>query len=185
MPWAQFQSSPKLFDMSLAGQILIAGVGNELLSDDGIGVHAVRKLQEQPIPGVVMADIGTAILHGLHFLESAERVLVIDAAKGGQPPGTIYLFDAAQRTELKAPASIHAMGLREAAGFLLANKPAPLITVLGVEPETLEYGMNLSGPVQAALPRVLALARETVSSWQEDDRPRSNIRNQSPCPAEV
>jgi hydrogenase maturation protease len=171
--------------MSTAGQILIAGVGNELLSDDGIGVHAVRKLQEQPIPGVVMADLGTGILHGLHFLEAAERVLVIDAAKGGQPPGTIYLFDAAQRTEPKAPASIHAMGLREAAGFMLTDKPAPLITVLGVEPETLDYGMNLSGPVQAALPRVLALVRETVCSWRQDEKPRSSIRNQSPCPSEV
>jgi hydrogenase maturation protease len=171
--------------MSNAGQILIAGVGNELLSDDGIGVHAVRKLQEQPIPGVVMAEIGTAILHGLHFLELAERVLVIDAAKGGQVPGTIYLFDAAQGAELKVPASIHAMGLREAAGFLLGNKPAPPITVLGVEPETLEYGMNLSGPVEAALPRVLALARETVATWQQHEKPRFNIRNQSPCSVEV
>lgn len=151
--------------MFLAGQILIAGVGNELLSDDGIGVHAVRKLQEQPIPGVVMADIGTAILHGLHFLESAERVLVIDAAKGGQPPGTIYLFEATENTETKAMTSIHSMGLREAARFLMAGKPAVPITVLGVEPETLDYGMDLSGPLNAALPRVLALARETVAGW--------------------
>ncbi len=153
--------------MFLAGQILIAGVGNELLSDDGIGVHAVRKLQEQPIPGVVMADIGTAILHGLHFLESAERVLVIDAAKGGQPPGTIYLFEATENknTETKAMTSIHSMGLREAARFLMAGKPAVPITVLGVEPETLDYGMDLSGPLNAAMPRVLALARETVAGW--------------------
>ena len=153
--------------MFLAGQILIAGVGNELLSDDGIGVHAVRKLQEQPIPGVVMADIGTAILHGLHFLESAERVLVIDAAKGGQPPGTIYLFDSAQRTELKAPASIHALGLREAAGFLMSGGTPPKFTVLGVEPGSMDYGMNLSVSVQAALPRVIALARQTVAGWRE------------------
>ncbi|MCX6916409.1 MAG: hydrogenase maturation protease [Verrucomicrobia bacterium] len=166
--------------MSLAGQILIAGVGNVLLSDDGIGVHAIRKLQEQPIPGVVMADIGTAILHGLHFLESAERVLVIDAAKGGQPPGTIYLFDkggqppgtiylfdSAQRTELKAPASIHALGLREAAGFLMSGGTPPKFTVLGVEPGSMDYGMNLSVSVQAALPRVIALARQTVAGWRE------------------
>ena len=165
--------------MSNAGQILIAGVGNELLSDDGVGVHAVCRLQEEPIPGVVIADIGTAILHGLHFLESAQRVLVIDAAKGGQPPGTIYLFDAAKTAGLRAPASIHAIGLREAAGFLLTNKSAPPITVLGIEPETLEYGMNLSGPVQAALPRVISLAREIIARWRLAESPVSEDREQT------
>jgi hydrogenase maturation protease len=163
--------------MSTEGQILIAGVGNELLSDDGVGVHAIRKLQEQPIPGVVMAEIGTAILHGLPFLESAERVLVIDAARGGQPPGTIYLFDAAERTGLRAPASIHAMGLREAAGFLLAGRSAPPITILGIEPETLEFGMNLSGSLRAALPRAISLARETVARWRLAESPESEYRN--------
>ena len=171
--------------MSNEGQILIVGVGNELLSDDGIGVHAIRKLQEEPIPGVVMAEIGTAILHGLHFLESPERVLVIDAARGGHAPGTIYLFDAAEHARLKAPASIHAMGLREAAGCLLTHKSVPPITVLGIEPETLDYGMNLSAPVRAALPQVVLLARETVAAWRQAEKPQSEIRNPSPCLAEV
>lgn len=146
-------------------QILIAGVGNLLLSDDGIGVHAIRELQKNPIPGVFMADIGTAILHGLHFLESAERVLVIDAAKGGQAPGTIYLYEAQGGGATKTVSSIHAMGLVEAIR-LLPPRTTPLdITVLGVEPATLAYGMELSEPLQAALPRVVALARETIEAW--------------------
>jgi hydrogenase maturation protease len=151
--------------MSSVRHILIAGVGNVLLSDDGVGVHAVRELQKHPLPGVTFAEIGTAILHGLHFLESADRVLVIDAARGGKPPGTVYLFEATEDTEAKSMTSIHSMGLREAARFLMAGQPAPPITVIGVEPETLAYGMDLSGPVQAALPRVVALARETVAGW--------------------
>ena len=145
--------------------ILIAGVGNVLLSDDGIGVHAVRELQKDPIPGVMTVDIGTAILHGLGFLESAERVLVIDAAKGGQPPGTIYSFEPGEPSALPPTASLHAMGLREATRFLLTGRSAPRFTVLGVEPESLEYGMNLSAVVQAVLPRVVSLARETVTGW--------------------
>jgi hydrogenase maturation protease len=151
--------------MSLPRHILIAGVGNVLLSDDGVGVHAIRELQKNPMPGVKLAEIGTAILHGLHFLEKADRVLVIDAATGGKPPGTVYLFEATENTEAKSLTSIHSMGLREAARFLAAGRPAPLITVLGVEPETLDYGMDLSCAVQAALPRVLALARETAAGW--------------------
>jgi hydrogenase maturation protease len=152
--------------MSSVRHILIAGVGNVLLSDDGVGVHAIRELQKNPMPGVTCAEIGTAILHGLHLLEKADRVLVIDAAKGGKPPGTVYFFEGTENTEAKSMTSIHSMGLREAARFLMAGQPAPPITVIGVEPETLDYGMDLSGPVQAALPRVLALARETVAGWR-------------------
>ncbi len=152
-----------------ARQILIAGVGNLLFSDDGIGVHAVHELQKQPIPGVSIVDIGTAILHGLNFLESASRALVIDAAKGGQPPGTIYLFDVADGAGVKPVASIHALGLREAVRLLPPGKSPPPITVLGVEPALLGYGMELSAPVQAALPRVVSLARETVARWLRED----------------
>ncbi|MBI5384130.1 MAG: hydrogenase maturation protease [Verrucomicrobia bacterium] len=140
-------------------------MGNILMGDDGIGIHAVQALQQNPMPGVTMVEIGTAILHGLSFVESADRVLVIDAAKGGHPPGTIYLFEATENTETRAVASIHAMGLREAARFLLRGAPPP-ITVIGVEPLVLEYGMELSAPVQAALPRVVELARETLLKWQ-------------------
>ena len=152
-------------------RLLIAGLGNELLSDDGVGVHALRELEQRPMPGVTTADVGTAVLHGLHFLETADRVLVIDAAKGGQPPGTVYLFDAAENAEARAVASVHAMGLREAARLLMTDRPAPRITVIGVEPETLAYGMSLSAPVRAALPGVVALARETVAGWQTPAEP--------------
>jgi hydrogenase maturation protease len=149
-----------------APRILIAGVGNELLSDDGVGIYAVRALQEDPLPGVTLAEIGTAVLHGLDFLDGADRVLVIDAARGGRPPGTLYLFEAADNSGAEALTSVHAMGLREAAR-LLYGKPVPPITILGVEPESLAYGMGLSHTVQAALPRAVSLARKTVAAWRQ------------------
>jgi hydrogenase maturation protease len=159
--------------MSRSPRILIAGLGNELLSDDGGGIHAARELEQPPLPGVTVADIGTAILHGLQFLEAADLALVIDAAKGGQPPGTIYLFDTVENAQAEAVSSIHAMSLREAARLLMAGKPIPRITVLGVEPESLTYGMTLSAPVRAALPRVISLARETIARWQSCAEPPS------------
>jgi hydrogenase maturation protease len=110
-------------------------------------------------------DLGTAILHGLPFLEAADRVLVIDAAQGGRPPGTLYLFEATDPVETKAMFSIHAMGLREALRLLPPGVARPRITVLGVEPESLAYGMNLSPRVQAVLPSVVELARQTVEHW--------------------
>jgi hydrogenase maturation protease len=151
--------------MSGAEHILVVGVGNELLSDDGVGVHAARELERERMPGVTVVEIGTAILHGLPFLEEADRVLVIDSATGHQPPGTLYLFEPRENLWGGMVKSIHALGLREAANLLLVGKPVPPMTVLGVEPGSFAYGMTLSQPVKAALPRVVALARNTVAQW--------------------
>ena len=73
-------------------RILIAGLGNCLLRDDGIGVHAIRSLQQNPPPGVVVAEVGTAVLDALHLLEWAEKILAIDAMQAGGNPGTLYAF---------------------------------------------------------------------------------------------
>ena len=164
---AGFAFRPAGRNSSAPETILLAGVGNLLMSDDGVGVHAIAELQREPIPGVTMADIGTAILHGMSFAESASRVLVIDAANGGQPPGTVYFFEAGEAAPLSPTSSIHALGLREAMRFLSQRTPPP-ISIIGVEPQTIAYGMELSPPVRAALPGVVALARSTVAGWLRD-----------------
>ena len=114
-----------------------------------------------------MLDLGTAILHGLSFAETAERVLLIDAVHGGQPPGTIYRFEAGEAGCLPPNSSIHALGLREALRFLSRRSPPP-ISIIGVEPQVITYSLELSAPVQAALPQVVALARNTVACWLRD-----------------
>ena len=79
-------------------RILIAGLGNLLLSDDGIGVHAVRLLNEVRIlnqellcdESILAAEIGTSPLRALHLFEQADWILAVDAIQGGKAPGTIY-----------------------------------------------------------------------------------------------
>lgn len=162
--------------MVLPNQILIAGVGNELLSDDGIGVQAIRALQKEPVAGATAVEVGTAVLHALSFMESAGRVLVIDAALGGAAPGTVYVFEQPEASRAQAASSLHALSLRQAAQILYPDRPLPPITVIGVEPSSLEYGMGLSKPVRDALPRVLSLAREIIARW------KSGRAERTPCP---
>ena len=135
--------------------ILIAGLGNLLLSDDGVGIHAVRELSALCLDGVVTADIGTAVFHAIHYLETADRVLLIDAVKAGGVPGTLYLLDAEDVCEDGPAASIHTLGMRSLARLMPDPSRCPPMTVLGVEPELLDYGMELSDPVRAALPKVI------------------------------
>lgn len=143
-------------------KILIAGLGNVLLRDDGIGVHAVRKIAEDPPPGAVAVEVGTAVLDALHLIEEAERVIAIDAVEAGGAPGTVYSFSIEDAEARSGPVSLHELSLREAMG-LLGDRPAPPITIVGVEPEIIDYGMELSPVVEATLPRVVRAVRDMAA----------------------
>jgi len=146
--------------------LVILGVGNLLMSDDGVGIHAVRELAQNPPDGVCVVDGGTDFLSALPFMEAAQQVLILDAVHGQGAPGSIYQLaehDLAPRAD---GSTAHATSVLEARRFLPPGAPWPTITVLGVEPLILDYGTTLSEPVANALPRLVAMARETIFSWQ-------------------
>jgi hydrogenase maturation protease len=153
----------------MSGVIVILGIGNMLMSDDGVGVHAARELSRHRTIDARVVDAGTDVLSTLPFLELASRVLVLDAVHGGGRPGTIYRLAErdlpARRTRMHA----HATSLIDARRLLSPDAPWPDISILGVEPAVLDYGMTLSLPVAAVLPQVVALARETVAVWRRTD----------------
>jgi hydrogenase maturation protease len=154
--------------------ILIAGLGNYLLQDDGVGVHAVRALQQTPLPGVIVADVGTAVLDALHLLEWAEKILAIDAMQAGGAPGTIYAFGVEDVAGPGLQASLHELNLLAALRFL--PRPArPEILIVGVEPESIDYGLDLSPAVAKALPELTREVRKIVSDWR-----RNGLRSAEP-----
>jgi hydrogenase maturation protease len=146
-------------------RILIAGLGNYLLRDDGIGVHAVRALQQTSPPGAVFADIGTAVLDALHLLEWADKILAIDAVQAGGPPGTLYAFkvDAVEGPGMQT--SLHELNFLAALDFLPPGTK-PEILMVGMEPETIDYGLDLSPAVAAALPELIREVRKIVAGWR-------------------
>lgn len=146
-------------------RILVAGLGNLLLKDDGVGVHAVRELQRGVPRGVRAVEVGTAVLDALHLVEWADRILAIDAMQAGGDPGTIYRFGVEGVTGTPIKTSLHEVDLLAALRFL-TNGHRPEITVLGVEPETIAAGLELSPNVQAILPRLVAAAQEIVAGWR-------------------
>lgn len=148
------------------GPFLILGVGNLLRSDDGVGIHAVRELARQPIAGVEAVDAGTDFLSALPFMETARRVLILDAVQGRGAPGSIYALAQADIAPRPDGSPAHTTSVLEARRLLSPDAAWPDITVLGVEPLRLDYGLALSGPVSRALPRMVAMAREILSGWQ-------------------
>ncbi len=134
----------------------IAGLGNILLMDDGVGVHAVRRLRENPPAGIVLAEVGTALLDALDLFERSDFVVAIDAVRAGGPPASIYRFDIADVTPQKG-FSLHEFGIA-AALQSLPDESRPHVMILGVEPAVIDYGMQLSPAVEAVLGQVAQTA---------------------------
>lgn len=144
---------------------MVVGLGNLLLQDDGVGVHAIRRLQEDPHPRILLAEVGTAVLDSLHLLKWADKILAIDAMAAGGKPGTVYEFGVQEVEERGPGTSLHELSLLSALRFLPQNKP-PEIRILGIEPKNIAYGLDLSPQVQAALSEVTRATWEIVAGWQ-------------------
>ena len=151
-------------------RIVVAGLGNFLLRDDGVGVHAIQALQELLPRGVCTIELGGAVLDALHLFERTDRILAIDAMRAGGQPGTIYRFVVKDLNDRTVKASLHEIELLEAL-TLLKNDRRPAIAVLGVEPEMIDSGTELSPSVQTALPQVVAAAEYIVGRWNTPPLP--------------
>ncbi len=151
--------------------LLIAGLGNLLMADDGVGVHAARALLQAPPPGATVVEVGTAVVDALDLFAAVGRlrgrVLVLDAVRAGRAPGTIYRLNPDERVALALPAgraigpaarALHDADLHSALGLIpLENRPA--VTVLGIEPASLDYGVQLSPAVQRMFVAYVTQAR--------------------------
>jgi len=152
--------------MSNYSDVLILGVGNILLGDEGIGVHVIRELEKEKLPGnIELMDAGTAMFSILHLLEKRKKIVVIDAARGGKRPGTIYRILPSQiKNEHNKLLSLHEMGLMECLAEL-ENEVRPRDTVIiGVEPDSIDWGLRLSSKLQKRLPEIVKAVMSEISN---------------------
>jgi hydrogenase maturation protease len=141
-------------------RILVLGLGNSILRDDGAGVHAVRRFQQlTPLPCLAV-EVGTAVLNAVHLIENADRVLAFDAVKAGGEPGSVYLFRAEDAMSENAPCSLHEIGLIRVLQTL-TRRPAEVL-IIGVEPQIIDWGTELSPAVESAVPSMISVAQKAI-----------------------
>jgi hydrogenase maturation protease len=155
--------------VSDAAETVVIGLGNVVLSDDGLGVHAVRRLREryEISPGVELIEGGTAGLLLLPYVTDARRAILIDAIDGGARPGTLVrLAGEAWATAFAIRMTPHDVGLADLLGALRLTAAWPEELVLyGAQPAATDVGSELSAAVAAALdPLVDAVAAE-LAGW--------------------
>lgn len=152
--------------MSIEKKVLILGVGNELMSDEGVGVHVVKQLQSMNIfsADVELIEGGTDGFGLINIITDADRLIVIDSIKGDSEPGTLYKFDIedAPGTPDLFKTSVHQIGILEVINLSSLIGKTPQTTVIGVEPKSIATGMELSDAVRAKIPRVIELVKEEV-----------------------
>ncbi len=140
------------------------GIGNLLLRDEGVGVHVARALEELPLPeGVEVVEGGTLGFDLLGYFEGVEKLVVVDALKGGGEPGSIYKVRPEQLKASKdRPLSLHQVGFLEVweTAKLLGFEPE--VVIIGIEPKDLGWGMELSPEVRSKLDKVVELVLEEV-----------------------
>jgi hydrogenase maturation protease len=173
--------SPTSFEQPKSGhkaqRILVLGLGNILLKDEGVGAHVAQRLQQRSLPGSVeIVDAGTAALDVLLLAEGIERLVIIDAMRAGGKPGTIYVahIPAGQTSQLAqifpgqdgSKISLHQAGLLDALAAAKAIGRAPeQIVIVGVEPAEVDCGLELTDEVERRIPEII----DTVLKEIKDD----------------
>jgi hydrogenase maturation protease len=145
--------------------IVVLGLGNLLLGDDGVGVHAVRAIDGRLPVGVIAAEAGTAILRAEHLIEAADYIVAFDAMRAGGAPGSVYMTSLDNvADEFHGSESLHDLTLVSVMRHL-RRKPRRSL-VIAAEPQIIEIGMELSACVSAAVPRMVDTALRIIDLWR-------------------
>jgi len=146
---------------------VILGIGNTILSDEGVGVHAAAALaRDHVLPeGVQVIDGGTAGMELLEPLADADLLVVLDAVKARRAPGSLVCLTGAEvPVFFRSKLSPHQVSICDVLASLEFAGHAPRDLVLvGIEPQSLELGLELSPGVAARVPDMVAMARQQLS----------------------
>lgn len=145
--------SPKSEVPSKTADILIMGIGNLLMSDEGVGIHFIRKLEAETMPpGIDLLDGGTAGFSLMEYFEKYKHVILIDATLDHYPPGTIRHITPKFASDFPKAMSTHEIGLKDLmeSMYLLGKRPNIQLFVVSVS-NLQPMNMTLSEEVEEAL----------------------------------
>jgi hydrogenase maturation protease len=133
----------------------VVGIGNVLLRDEGIGCHVAHALERVPLPDVEIVDGGTCP-DVLLLVEEVDKLVIVDAVKGGGMPGQIYRFRPEDITvDQKCVLSLHDVSLVDSLNLTRLWHNIDETVIIGVEPRDLSWGLELSPELQERMPRII------------------------------
>ena len=152
--------------------LLVMAVGNILRMDDGFADAVLTRLGMLNLPaGVELFDAGTSAIDLMEVFNRRDKLIVIDAVRGGQAPGTLYRFSPQEVEDGALPMnSLHQVGLLETLklGELVDCKPQETV-VIGCQPQDTDLGFGLSEPVKAQIERASELVLQEIHAFFENN----------------
>ncbi|MCU7834569.1 MAG: hydrogenase maturation protease [gamma proteobacterium symbiont of Taylorina sp.] len=160
--------------------VLILGVGNSLLQDDGIGCHLLKRLHlEKPHWPVEFLDGGTLSFGITTAIESCSHLIIIDAANLHKPPGSIELFFDTKLDEFlnKPGKSVHEVSLSDLFDMtrLTDSIPAHRLMV-AIQPQNITWGENLTEAVYLAQSEAIKQIEVVLTNWGIIEQQKVAIR---------
>lgn len=152
---------------------IVLGLGNAIRSDDGVGIHAIRKLVGGNLlpPEVHAIEGGTLGLELLPRIKGASHLLALDAVDAGTAPGTLIRYSGEELANLPTAKSVHLLGFTDLVGTLSLLDSVPSeIVLLGVQPGSTDWGTELTAEVAARLSVLVEAARKQISNWLTAER---------------
>lgn len=148
-------------------RLLILGIGNILMGDEGVGVRAVERLHEEPFPdGVDLLDGGTGSFYLLEAMQNAGVVILMDATIDGKAVGSITRLTPRYSSDFPRSLTAHDIGLKDLIDtfYLTGKAPRVILYTVTIPPLKGDLTMELSQPVASCLPELCRLVREEVLS---------------------
>lgn len=146
-------------------KIIVLGIGNEILTDEGVGIHLIRALHQERLPdNVELIEGGTGGMELLPLIEEADRLIVVDAVKADTEPGAIFKFtpDDINIIPPEYQVSAHQVGLMEVLHLARVMEKLPETVIFGIQPGKIDWGMELTPEVAEKVPRLVELVLEEI-----------------------
>lgn len=166
-------------------RIAVLGLGNLMRTDDAVGMLALQQLRADPrFPlSVPLIEGGTLGLDLLHPLEGITHLLVLDAVDAGAQPGALLRYNGDEIDRLPVAKSVHLLGFSDLIGAMRLVESTPEeIVVLGVQPEKIDWGTELTPTIATALLTLVESAIGQVKRWSQEiaERPPLPQRGEIP-----
>jgi hydrogenase maturation protease len=159
--------------------IMVLGVGNLIFTDEGVGIHVIRKLEERyGFPeNVSIQDGGVLGINLLGVISAADHLIVVDAVKNGGKPGDLHRLEGKEIPKrILAKNSLHQVDLLEALTLCQALDKVPETVIIGVEPKDIEsVGLKLTPPVQEKMDSLLEMVLKELDRLGIVPSPLSEI----------
>jgi hydrogenase maturation protease len=160
-------------EWNLRPKLLVLGLGNSILGDGGVGVHAVRRFQRLTPRPCLAIEAGTAVAKAACLLESVDRIVIFVALEAGGEPGSVYVMRA---EDILQAGRYEALRETDLFRMLRSVRRSPSDAVIvAAEPQIIDWGSELTPALDSAVSIMVSTAEKIIEQWQAPDSNHGRI----------